>query len=352
MLKRKLQLTLIALALAIATFAQDTYTVRQFGNCLSNWATSRNDFSALQNINNLFSSKPATRIADPIMLAMAEKYNIPRSKSYTEDDFIRCIQHEVEEGVSILFSNVQLVPKNLMPSNYPGITYVACNVKFSGASNLNANNVFAIKDGKIVKIEEYVIVRDEKGRQKLRIDLSDLDLDEDTEGWGLSYNYGKVFPVGASITYTIWKFMIGLDFGINFDKDIYTTQKVDFTNIVDYKITKGEYDLKYFITTTPAFYMKYFAIGCGLGAAVFNCAETTKENRLEIQADGTVIQTSGATTISGNEKYKFMMRPTIKGYIPCSDNFFISLSVNYDWIVGYQEKSDFSFGAGIHFLID
>ena len=352
MIKKLLLFTIILLSWALPMSAQDTYVVQQFGNSLSNWASNRNDFSAMQNIESLCSEKPAIRIEDPIMSAMAIKYNVPRSKNYTLDDYIRCIQHEVDAGVSISFSNIHQVPENLKPSNYPGVSYVSCNIKISGASNLNENDVFAIKDGKIVKIEEYVIVRDKNGRQKLRIDLSGLGLDEDTEGWGLSYNYSKAFPVGASVAYTKWKFMISMDFGVNFDKDIYTTQKVDFTNIVDYKITKGEYDLKYFITATPAFYMKYFAVGWGFGYASFDGSETTKENKLEILPDGNVMQTTGISSVSGGGKYKFMMRPTIKGFIPCSDNFFISLSVNYDWILGYKEKNCISFGAGVHFLID
>lgn len=352
MLKRILLFTTIALFCAAYGSAQDMYVVQQFGNTLSNWASARNDFSAMQDIERLCSTKPAIRIGDPIMAALAVKYNVPRAKNYTLDDYIRCLQHEVDEGVSISFSDIRQVSDNLKPSNYPGVNYVSCNVKFSGSSNLNENDVFAIKDGKIVKIEEYVIVRDKKGRQKLRIDLSGLGLDEDTEGWGLSYNYSKAFPVGASVTYTKWKFMISMDFGVNFDKDLYTTQKVDFNNIVDYKITKGEYDLKYFITATPAFFMKYFAVGWGFGFASFDGSETSQENKLEIKPDGTIIQTTGTSSVSGGGKYKFMMRPTIKGYIPCSDNFFISLSVNYDWIWKYKEKSGISFGAGIHFLID
>lgn len=354
MMRRILLIICFSVCIGQLICAQDTYVVQQFGNNLSNWASGKNDFSAMQNIERLCSTKPAIRIDDPIMSAMAIKYNVPRSQSYTLDDYIRCMQHEVDAGVSIAFSNIKQVPDNLKPGNYPGVNYVSCNVHISGASNLNENDVFAIKDGKIVKIEEYVIVRDKQGRQKLRIDLSGLGLDEDTEGWGISYNYGKAFPVGASITYTKWKFMISMDFGVNFDKDLYTTQKVDFTNITDYKITKGEYDLKYFITATPAFYMKYFAVGWGFGYASFDGSEYAKENSLTIQPDGTVIRTTGISTsaTSGGGKYKFMMRPTVKGYIPCSDNFFISLSVNYDWILGYKEKSGISFGAGIHFLID
>lgn len=351
---RKLVLFILVLYVSVTLFAQDTYVVQQFGNTLSNWASERNDYSAMQNIERLCSTKPAMRIGDPIMSSLAEKYNVPRSNSYTLDDYIRCMQHEVDAGVNISIYDISQVPDNLKPGNYSGVNYVSCKVKISGASNLNENDVFVIKDGKIVKIEEYVIVRDKKGHRKLRIDLSGLGLDDSTESWGLSYNYSKAFPVGASVAYSIWKFMLCVDFGINFDKDLYSTQKVDFTNIVDYKITKTDYDLKCFITATPAFYLKYFAVGWGFGSALFDSSKYTKECKLIVQPNGTVVQTTGVSLskIKGNASCKFMMRPTVKGFIPCNDNFFISLSVNYDWILGYKEKSGISFGLGVHFLID
>lgn len=70
------------------------------------------------------------------MSAMAIKYDVPRSQSYTLDDYIRCMQHEVDEGVTIIFYDIRQVPDDLKPGNYPGVNYVSCNVKMSGASNL------------------------------------------------------------------------------------------------------------------------------------------------------------------------------------------------------------------------
>lgn len=357
MLKRIIILAIVTLALAISLSAQDTYVVQQFGNSLSNWATSRNTFSALESLEGLCSNNPAIRVGDNIMASLAYQNGLSRSRDYTWDNYITCLQKEVDKGINITLSNIEQVPDNLIPSNYKDrkdLRFVSCKFQIGGASNFSENDLFVLINGKIAKIQEYQVTIDKKGRRQLHVDLSDLGLDEETEGWGISYNYGKSFPVGASAAYTRWKFMIGVDFGVNFDKDNYITQKVDFTNIVDYKITKGEYDLKYFITATPAFYLKYFAVGWGFGYASFDGSESITESKLEVTPDGTVIQTSGThvSSISGGAKYKFMMRPTIKGYIPCSDNFFISLSVNYDWIMGYKEKSGISFGAGVQFLID
>lgn len=335
-------------------FAQGTYTVQQFGKNLSNWASGQNVFSALDALENLCSQNPVILIGDRIMSQLAYKNGLAASNSYKWDSYIACMQKEIDKGVSITVSDVDIVPTQLIPDEYrndKSLYFVSGNIKISGASNFDVNDLFVLKNGKIVKIQNYQVFTDKNGHRRINVDLSDLDLDEDTEGFGVSYNYSKAFPFGASITYSKWKFMIGVDFGINNDKDIYTTQKVYFNNIVDYKIDLGEYDLKYFITVTPSFYMKYFSVGWGVGYAYLKGTKYTKDNSLTVYPDGTTIQT-GSTTSVDDFKYKWMMRPTIKGYIPCSDNFFISLSVNYDWIVGYKEKSGIGFGAGIHFLFD
>lgn len=352
---RKILIFFISLYASVNVFAQDTYIVQQFGNNLSSWASGQNVFSALDALENLCSKSPAILIGDKIMCQLASKNGLATSESYKWDNYLTCMQKEIDKGISVTLSNVSEVPSNLIPEKYredKSLNFVSGSIKISGASIFDVNDLFVLKNGKIVKIQEYQVVTDKNGRSRLHVDLSGLGLDEDTEGWGISYNYSKAFPVGASITYTKWKFMISVDFGVNFDKDMYTTQKVDFNNIVDYSITRGEYDLKYFITATPAFYLKYFSVGCGFGVASMKGTEYTKQNSLDIKEDGSIVQATGTSTTSGSEKVKFMMRPVVKGYIPCNDNFFISLSVSYDWIMGYKDKSGIGFGAGIHFLLD
>ena len=41
-----------------------------------------------------------------------------------------------------------------------------------------------------------------------------------------------------------------------------------------------------------------------------------------------------------------MMRPNIRGFIPCNDLFAITVSVSYNWIQGYKEMSGIDFGVG------
>lgn len=340
-------------SMSMAMMAQDTYIVNQFGVNLSNWASGNNPFSAFENIQQLCSKKnPSFRISDNLVNSLARINGQPISKHYPLNMFTTWLQKEIDKGIVINVSNFHQIPLSEIENSNDGYGYVSCNIQITGALDLNESALFLITNGKIASVQNYVSTIDTRtGKRKIEVDWSGLDIDEDTEGFGVSYNYSKAFPFGASITYSKWKFMIGVDFGINNDKDIYTTQKVYFNNIVDYKIDRGEYDLKYFITVTPSFYMKYFSVGWGVGYAYLKGTKYTKDNSLTVYPDGTTIQT-GSTTSADDFKYKWMMRPTIKGYIPCSDNFFISLSVNYDWIVGYKEKSGIGFGAGIHFLFD
>lgn len=352
--KRTLISALLVLFLCFEASSQsnDVNIVRQFGNCLSNWASKSNSFS-MESLEWLCSKNPAFRVGDNIMHRLADKNNIIKTDTYDLDVFVSCMQKEIDKGISITFSDIKTVPAAMISKSYKDVQYVSCNIKLSGASNYNGNDLFILKNGRIVKIQDYVVIVDKKGHRKIKVDFSDIDIDlEDTEGLGLSYYYSKAFPVGASLVYSKWKFMISIDFGVNFDKDKYTTQKVDFTNVVNYKIKKGEYDLKTFFAVTPAFYMKYFSIGCGLGYALLEGSVTSEENKLEVQPNGSVVQNTITTTTSKEGLLKLVLRPSIKGYIPCNDNLFISLSVNYDWIKGYKDKSGISFGAGIHFLMD
>lgn len=354
MSKRILLLAFIIISWAKFASAQDTYVVQQFGNSLTNWASSRNSFSALESMERLCSKNPAIRIGDNIIAFLASQNGLAKSDDYTWDNYIVCMQKEVDKGVTMSLSQIEQVPEHLIPSNYQGrkdLKFVSCVFNMSGASNFNENDLFVLVNGRIAKIQEYRVIVDKKGRRKLRVDLSDLGLDEDTEGMGLTYNYSKAFPVGASLYYSKWKFMVSLDFGVNFDKDIYTTQKVEFNNLMDYKITRGEYDPKYYLTATPSFYLKYFSVGWGFGILSMKGSEYTDERDFNADENGSTTITTGST-VEGIEKVKFMMRPNIRGFIPCNDNFFISLSVSYNWIPGYKEKSGIDFGVGIQYLLD
>ena len=352
MIRRILFITLVVLGSCMGIWAQDTYVVKQFGDNLANWASSRNTFSALESMERLTSSNPAFRVGDNIMATLAYKNNLARTSTYNWDNYIACLQKEIDNGVDIKFSNIKSVPESLIEKKYKDVSYVSCNIKMQGGeTNFNENDLFVLKNGKIVKIQEYQEIVDKKGRRRLKVDLEDFELYDDTEGVGINYNYSKAFPLGFSINYSKWKFMVSADFGINFDKDVYTTQKVDFKNLMDYRITKGEYDPKFYFTVTPAFYLRYFSVGWGFGALMMKGNEKTYERDYTEDASGSITVSNGSET-SGAENVKFMMRPNVKGFIPCSDNFYITLSVSYNWVMGYKKKNGVDFGVGVQYVLD
>jgi hypothetical protein len=291
------------------------------------------------------------RIGDNIMQSLAQKNGISRTDTYLWESYVACLQKEVDKGVKIQISNISSISEDQVNVPYKGFQYASCNIQMSGASNFDESALFILKDGKIAKIQNYETIVDARtGKRKIKVDLSGLELDENTQGLGILYNYGKSFPVGASIMFSYWKLMLSADFGLNLDDDIYTTHKEDYTNANDYKITRSEYDLKYYFTLTPAFYLKYFAIGCGFGCASLSNNEYVEEHS-STEYNGIVASSTKSST-SESYKYKFMLRPTIRGFIPCNDELLISLSVSYDWILDYKDKSNISFGVGIHYLFD
>lgn len=354
MLKRLFLLTAIVVSWIDCAAMRDTDVVQQFGNCLSSWATNPDtSSSALETMLELCSTDPAFRIGDNIMAALASSNNLSRTETYDWDDYVTCMQKEVNKGIAISFSHIQEVPERMISKKYKDVKYVSCNIRISGASGFNEKELFILKQNKIVKITEYQVIADRHGRQRIHVNLSDLGLDEDTAGIGFTYNYSKAFPAGASIYYSKWKFMVSVDLGLNFDKDIYTTQKNEFNNLMDYKITKGEYDPKFYITATPSFYLKYFSVGWGVGGLFMKGSRHIDQWNYKVNDDGSIAVLSASGTVQEDEiKWKFMMRPNVRGFIPCNKNLFITLSASYNWIPGYNEKSGMDFGIGIQYLFN
>ena len=72
-------------------------------------------------------------------------------------------------------------------------------------------------------------------------------------------------------------------------------------------------------------------------------SSTTSSGSVSVTVSG-----SGSQSVADNYiMLKPMIRPVAKGFIPLSDEFWISLSVGYDLIFGYKEKNGLSFGLGI-----
>lgn len=165
---------------------------------------------------------------------------------------------------------------------------------------------------------------------------------------GFSYNYGKDFLIGASFNVSYSMLMVSLDFGVNTDDDKYTTTVMhNYEDENNYSYSKYIRDPKYYMTITPHFYMKYFAIGCGVGFL-----ELSKDGEYESSYVNGGNKGGSSGSSSGDTSYRLMIRPVIKGFIPINDGLSLSVNAGYDYGLSFKEKNGFNFGLGLQWRVD
>ena len=324
-------------------------SVQELTNRIENWVVSDRykDRKAIENL-----CKRGMRISDDLAKQLAKRNDAVPMETYELADYLNWIQNEMDKrpkNFKISFSNYRRIPEEKWPSNTKGFELYACTVNTYGTLNYSCEDLILVKKGVIYGIAPYK----EDKNHKVHIDFDDFINDYETVGF--SYNYGKHFPVGGSLNYSFEEipFMLSVDFGINLDGDKYIIDKVEMQDILNYTREKKVVDPKFFLTLTPQVYFKYFAIGCGVGFLYMDGTEetanyaytssTTSSGNVSVTVSG-----SGSQSVADNYiMLKPMIRPVAKGFIPLSDEFWISLSVGYDLIFGYKEKNGLSFGLGI-----
>lgn len=146
--------------------AESTSVVKQFGENLSSWVSNQR-ITNLHAMENLCSKSPSFRIGNKLMASMADKNNLTKTDTYDWDNYITCLQKEVDNGLQISFSNIQPVPEGYIEMNYPGLQYVSCSVKINSSSSNELKDLFILKNEKIVKITDYIEKIDEiTGKKK------------------------------------------------------------------------------------------------------------------------------------------------------------------------------------------
>jgi len=333
--------------------------VRSFGDNMLSW-TQTGSLRFHENLIELSNGKTKVRVYDELSHYLFSKYN-NYSGANELKSYLNCIEKEMNDGITIRYSNFRQVPNDEL-SSYSfdaNIEFIACNVAVTAESfSQSYEDLFYIREGKISKIDKYTIVKDVKtGKQKIYVDYSDVWIDEDVESWGLTYNYGQHFPLGGSVLYAPkgWCMLFSVDFGFNQDNDKYITDKVEMTDIMNYKRTKTVLDPKWFITITPHIYFKHFAVGCGFGWLYMEGTQETASYSYTVSSDGSSSGSGGGESLSvTHEENKFMIRPTVKGFIPLDDDdvWSIVVSAGYDWVFGYKEKNGFNAGLGIKVNLD
>lgn len=327
--------------------------VINFGNNLGKWLET-ND------IDYRFSAEAqcdkGCRVDDKIMNDFARSSDV-LIKNYVVSTYMNGFQTSLDRG-NLTFrllnvktlnpSEITLVNGKKYDKVSEQITAVVGHVMVSGSINYDIENLFLVRGNKIVKIStcEYSTDRT-TGRKRVKIDLSDIDIDFADEAFSVNYNYSKDFPAGFSIDYAWPWFMLGVDMGFNFKNEPYVIDKVQMTDIMNYDRCKKIYDAKAYITVTPALNLKYVSVGCGIGGLVMEGTEEKYYSSSSTNANG-------QNSYSANcYAFKFMLRPTIKGYIPLSEDYLsLVVSAGYNYIFGYKEKNGFCFGLGLQFILD
>lgn len=327
--------------------------VSQFANCLSKWTSTQSAEYRFQ-AEDLCNGTRKAIVSDDFSHIINQKDNpdAPKQKSYELETYLNNIGKQVNKGaIKIAYSNIRKVSKNELALNnnisdkdLRVTEFYSCKIQVTGAIQHEADELFYVYNNKIAKIDVY-----RKKNGKVVIDFDDF-LNR-YEGIGFSYNYGKYFPVGGSFNYSFAyiPFMLSVDFGVNLDGDKYIIDKVKMKDIVNYDRTQKIFDPKFFLTVTPQFYMKYFALGCGVGILGMDGTENT--NFYTTSTGSSVTSSYGHYTTESTSVMllKPMIRPVAKAFIPLnSDDLFLSVNVGYDLVFGYKEKNGINFGIGFH----
>lgn len=170
--------------------------------------------------------------------------------------------------------------------------------------------------------------------------------------WGLGYSYSQTFPLSLSLNYTCNCFSLASEFGFNLDGKKYTTKY-----ILDSKnYTTKEYNPSGYWVVAPGFYCRFLSINCGVGFMTSNYSETQtitgnfsgESENGSTSVDGSISITTGYST----NKFNFMLKPSITGYIPISDEYFyITINAGYNYIPKFKELNGWSFGVGFQWVI-
>lgn len=359
--------TIIIATLAQFAFSQNAVqVVRSYGDNLSAWVRS-GDVEYRENIIKLCSKdKKQAVFKDKLTYKLAEENHYGHDKYYQLRSFINWIEKKTGKGASIVLTNIKeedddnvvvTTSANIYSNGVKdNLELVSCDVTMSGLDNYKGKQLIYIWKGIIAKVDDYEVIVTSSGKKKVKVDFSDI-MDEYAT-LGATYNYGKNWPIGLSVNYSYSMFMIGLDVGVNTDKDKLYKHSLEMTDVMNYTKEDVEYDPKFFATLTPSLYLKYFSVGCGAGIMYMSGKKKTAQSTTKTtESNGS--NSSFAYTIGGSHmteedcsKVKFMLRPSVKGFIPITDEMFLSLSVGYDYVFGYKEKNGFNFGVGLQFELD
>lgn len=352
-------ISIFCLFCGLSAFCQsvEESVVRQFGNNLRDWCSTKDTDYRMRAQKQC---TDACRVKDKIMEDFAANSGLS-VKDYVVPNYLNGFENALGNGtILISIGNVRTISnqeqtysssfskeEERRAKNY---VTVACDITVTGAINYHIKDLYYIKKGKIVKITPYQEIKDKKtGKTKVLVDFSDL---ENTSMLGFSINHDQHFPIGASIIGQSGWFMCSLDFGVNLDSKKYFMGKMDMVNIMNYSSTRTEYNPKQFLMLTPAVFLKYVSVGCGVGFIWLDGKEETSERKTTFNGDGSYKGYTGGSTSTNAATVELMLRPQIKGYIPLSSSCNMSIGVGYDIIPKMKTLNGYNVSIGFHFDFD
>lgn len=354
-MKQKVFLTIIMAFAVIVGQAKssDYYVVQRYLDNLDSYCSSKNS-NYLKNLRDCcdkraFISDDWSKDLDNRMVKMRD--------SELSSFLLDLEQHVRNEQIEIDFSNIKeeknVTANRCQDKHKKGrYTYFTSSITVhNNLSNYGTNTsksktyheVFYVYNGKIKKIAKDQ--RDDKGR--LILDLSDFE----DGSWGLTYNYAKDWPIGVSVMYSPGDWFMGsVDVGVNTSKEKFNTSKLNMTDIMNYSLKRTKSNPQAYLTVTPQFFYRYFSVGCGVGMLYMSTTKYENKEANSITSSPITVGTSSAVSENGS-KFKFMLRPTVKGFIPISSSIKIAVSVSYNYAFGFKDYNGIDFGIGAIFPI-
>lgn len=183
--------------------------------------------------------------------------------------------------------------------------------------------------------EETKIVEEKTFIEKLSDffvdDFVDFFTPED-ETLGVGYNYSEYFPITISANGTYSCLSLGMELGINADKNSYQLEN---------------YNPRYFLTISPGFYCRFMSINCGVGFMSSEYMKNIYDSSIENENSAVHTNVSIST-----QKLHFVIKPSVTGYIPISyEYYYITVNVGYNYIPKFKELNGCSFGVGFQWVI-
>ncbi|MBD5325640.1 MAG: hypothetical protein HDR45_04385 [Bacteroides sp.] len=334
--------------------------VNEFATHLKNWSGHSNnvkagssDYSPRIRLNGLLDESKFCLDTKQVT-ALAKKYRVPTSKLYDRKIFDDILVDAIGDGTDAYISDIKYVPFNERDPRYPEYPSVSCIFHISGIYPQVENCAFVLSpgDNKILKITPYTMQYNKKtGRRQMKVNLKGLVNNEHELVWGLGYNYSKCYPVGFGAQ-LIWDFLIaGVELGYaprHPNISPYTTLRSDIKDLCNYEISSGTYFPKEYLTVSLGYVFKYVAVSYGFGSAILSGDFVTDYMSTRSYSDGSLQYVQYQTT-QKDQKEKFLMRPNIRGIIPCGNGYEITLSLSYLWVPAYKQMNSFDFGIGFNF---